>query len=550
MEEEQGPFDRILQPEPPKEGDRAAIVIVAAGIVLGLILLLLVLPPISILDDGGEATEISLGITIPRDELPPLPVGFEAVSPLYDLSSTEPLRLPARLGVLLTTSLAEGTPLILFTYRDGAWQRLGTATVEAEGRTARGEVPILPANIAALRPTAQAKIVLGSLPLGEELDPNALDSLTMLNPAGFTLDSDGQISGGPLELPADLSVSIAPTISASTPAEAEALDAILASPELRAQHVQAILAFARENSVAGIDLDYRALDPVREADFVSLVQELSISLRGEGRTLSLTLPMPKRQGDAWDTLGFDWPALMPHVTAVKLAPEEDPEQYHQRTKEALAYLVARVPSSKLLLVVASLSSERGAIGMRTLTLTEALSLASTPIAQPTGTVSPEATVQLIGQNLAAELGASELRWDDGARAVVFSYAGLGGERTVWIANVFSEAFKLDLARRYQLGGIAVADVSQSAADANIWPAVRQYAETGEVVLIEPNGGLLQPQWTATGGTLESDTGATVTWRAPTESGVYTLTLIVSDGVMRVGQRLQLQVEPARDAVSP
>ncbi|MEE8369930.1 MAG: glycosyl hydrolase family 18 protein [Dehalococcoidia bacterium] len=493
MEEEQGPFDRILQSEPPKEGDRAAIIIVAAGIVLGLILLLLVLPPISILDDGGEATDISLGITIARDELPSLPTGFEAVSALYDLSSTEPLRLPARLGVLLTTSLAEGTPLVLFTYRDGAWQRLGTATVEADG-LAWGEVPILPANIAALRPTVQARIVLGSLPLGEELDQQALDSLTMLNPAGFTFDRDGRITGGPLELPADLSVSIAPTISALTPAEAKALDAILASPELRTQHVQAILAFARENSVAGIDLDYRALDPVREADFVSLVQELSTGLRGEGRTLSLTIPMPERQGDVWDTLGFDWPALMPHVTAVKLAPEEDPEQYHQRTEEALAYLVARVPSSKLLLVVASLSSERGAVGMRTLTLTEALSLASTPVAQPTGPITSEATVQLVGQNLAEELGASELRWDDGARAVVFSYAGLGGERTVWIANVFSEAFKLDLARRYQLGGVAVTNVSQSAADANIWPAVRQYAETGEVVLIEPNGGLLQPQW--------------------------------------------------------
>ena len=549
MEEEQGPFDRILQPEPPKEGDRAAIIIVAAGIVLGLILLLLVLPPISILDDGGEATEISTVTSIARDALPPPPTGFEAVSALYDLSSTEPLRLPARLGVLLTTSLAEGTPLVLFTYRDGAWQRLGAATVEADG-LAWGEVPVLPANIAALRPTVQARIVLGSLPLDEELDQQALDSLTMLNPAGFTLDSDGRISGGPLELPTDLSVPIAPTISASTPSEAEALDAILASPELRTQHVQAILAFARENSVAVIDLDYRALDPVREADFVSFVQELSTGLRGEGRTLSLTLPMPERQGDAWDTLGFDWPALMPHVTVAKLAPEEDPEQYHQRTDEALGYLVARVPSSKLLLVVASLSSERGAVGMRALSLTEALSLASTPVVRPTGPVAPEATVQLVGQNLAEELGASELRWHDGARAVVFSYAGLGGERTVWIANVFSEAFKLDLARRYQLGGVAVADVSQSAADANIWPVVRQYAETGEVVLIEPNGVLLQPQWTATGGTLESYTGATVTWRAPAESGVYTLTLIVSDGVMRVGQRLQLQVEPARDAVSP
>jgi hypothetical protein len=155
----------------------------------------------------------------------------------------------------------------------------------------------------------------------------------------------------------------------------------------------------------------------------------------------------------------------------------------------------------------------------------------------------------MGQNLATESGGSGLRWDDTARAVVFSYLGPGGERTVWLANVFSEAFKLDLARRYQLGGVVVEDVSRRAEDAGIWPAVRQYAQTGEVALVKPNGSLLQPRWSVSGGALQNDTGPRVSWRAPDEAGTYTFTLIVSDGVTRVGQELRVSVEPAAGAAA-
>ncbi|MDP3767030.1 MAG: hypothetical protein Q8S13_03365, partial [Dehalococcoidia bacterium] len=232
-------------------------------------------------------------------------------------------------------------------------------------------------------------------------------------------------------------------------------------------------------------------------------------------------------------------------------PEQEQDRYHARMEEALGYLVPRVGNSKLLVTVGPLSRERGVDGVRTLGLTEALALASTPVVQPEGPVPPDATVQALGQNLASETGASVLRWDETASAVVFSYTGPGGERTVWLANVFSEAFKLELASRFQLGGVAVEDVSREREDANIWPAVTQYAETGELELVIPNGDLLQPRWAASGGGLEGDVGPVVTWRAPAEAGTYTLTLIVSDGVMRVGQELRLAVEgPAQRAGPP
>jgi hypothetical protein len=185
-----------------------------------------------------------------------------------------------------------------------------------------------------------------------------------------------------------------------------------------------------------------------------------------------------------------------------------------------------------------------------LNLTEALGLASMPVLRSEGGIAPGATVQLAGQNLASELGGSGLQWDETARAVRFTYNGAGGEHTVWLTNRFSEAFKLDLARRQQLGGIAIEDVALASEDSDIWPAVLQYAGESDVALARPNGELLQPRWAATSGALEADIGAVVTWIAPQEAGSYTVTLIVSDGVRRVGQELQVPVQAPAGGRAP
>lgn len=539
--EERGPFDRVLQPEPVQQRDRTAVAIVAAAVFLGLLLLVLVLPPISIFEDDDEQPSVTGPVTAKmRDELPPLPTGFEAVSALFDLESREPVRQSARLTVNLSTSVPQSEDLFLFSYVNGRWRQLGRASAVADGNAARGDVPFLPSNIAVFRRAETSRLIVGSLPAGGELDPRALDALTALNPGGLSPAADGSISGDLPELPSDLQVAVAPAISALEQSQIDDLNDILASEDLRGAHVQAIVDLVRENNFAGIDLDYRSIDPARAEDFVAFVSALSAALQAEQKMLTLTLPAPVRRTEGWDTLGFDWQALAPLADAVKLALEPEQDRYFQRMEEALAYLVSRVGSSKLLLTIGSLSRERGVDGVRTLTLTEALTLASVPTADPDGPVSPGATVQALGQNLAGQAGG--LLWDDTARAVVFRYTGPGGERTVWLANVFSEAFKLDLARRYQLGGVAIEDVSRRTEDANIWSAVLEYGQTGNVTLVKPNGQLLQPRWTADGGVLQDDGGASVTWRAPDETGTYTLTLIVSDGVIRVGQRIAVAVE--------
>jgi hypothetical protein len=543
--EQPGPFDRMVQTEPLQPRDRAAMVVVGAAVALGVLLLVLVLPPVSILDNGdGPPPVTGPIIATERADMPPPPEGYEAVSALFDLEAREPVRRAARLTISLASSVSADAELRLFTYQEDAWREVGEATALAEGTAARGDVPALPSNIAVFRPAQTSRLILGGLPADREFDPAGASVLTTLNPAGLTPKADGSLTGQLPAIPAGIGVDIAPTISATSAADAEAVNAIMASAELRVAHAQAIMDLVSDGPYDGIDLDYRALDPGLGPQFVSFVEALAAGLRERGATMTLTLPAPVQQADVWQTFGFDWEGLAPHVTAFKLAQEPEQDLYFARMEAALGYLVSRVGSSKLLLTMGPLSHERGVDGLRALSLTEALTLASVPVTEPEGPVAAGSTLRTLGQNLAAETGASGLRWDEAARTVAFDYTGPGGQRTVWLANAFSEAYKLDLARRYQLRGVAIEDVSTQAEEAGIWPLVRQYAETGEITLVRPNGTLLEPRWAASGGSLEPDMGASVTWEAPDAPGVYTITLIVSDGVRRVGQELEVSVESA------
>jgi hypothetical protein len=536
--QEPGPFEHAVQTETSPSRDRAAAIIVAAGIVLGLFMLILVLPPISILDNGGGNSVSGPVTATARDEMPPVPAGYEAVSALYDLTSQEPVDRPATVGVQLTSQQSANEELFLYTYQGKEWHQVGKAAAVAQGSAASGDVNPLPSNVAVFRKGTATRSVMGSLPVNGELDQSTLSALTTLNPQGYTANGDGSIGGSLPALPDNLSVSLVPTLSAP---DAETLTNILSSEESRAAHIDAIVTLVNDNDYAGIDLDYRVMAAEDGDDFVALVTALSEQLRQANRTLTLTLPAPVKQGNDWNTRGFDWDRLAPLVDTVKVAPEGDPGTYYTVLNDALGYLVPRVGSSKLFVTLDSLSREQSSEGVRSLTLTDALTLASTPAVQGDTSVGSGASVSAYGQNLSDQSGGSVLHWDDAAKAVTFTYTGGGGQRGVWLANAFSESFKLDLARRYQLGGIAIEDVSTGAGDANVTAAVSQYKSSGNVQLVKPNGQLLQPHWTASGGTLQSDTGANVTWQAPDAAGDYTLTLIVSDGTLRLGQELRLSV---------
>ncbi len=549
--QQRGPFDRILRtagnaPDGPggeQPPDRAAIYVAGTIVGLALLLLILLLPPISILSRGGGGSPaVSNGPgtattykSTARSGMPKLPAGLVAVSLFYDLSAPEDARGAAKLTLPLKDKQTDQRNLALYSYIDGKWQRLSDATLVSSGDAARGDVGALPGNIAVLKRSKATLQIAGLIPAGATLDKNAESVITTLHPLVFLPAGDGSLAGTPPAVP-PAGYKVVPAI---VPLDPKVVDDILRSTDLQSKHATAIADAVRQGNFSGIDIDYRSVNPSLKPQFTAFIGLVKKALDDQGRSLTLTLPLPSNDNGTISTGAYDWEALGKLADTIELGGELDQELYFQNTEAALNYITEKVDRTKVLLSISSLSVERGGDGLRTMPLTDALARASIPALKAAGDIAPSAKVQLVAQNLAVGEGASGMHWDDAARSVTFSYPGRGGKRTVWIANSFSVAFRLDLAQRHGLGGVTINDVSANTA--NIWPAVQQLSDAGSVTLSRPNGDLLTPAWTTGDGTLAPQTGDAVTWTAPAAAGTYTVTLIVSDGVERAGQLLSLDV---------
>jgi len=538
---EQGPFDRILRQEPPRERGNRFVVI--AIIVLGLLLLILVLPPVSILSGGGGEGGVNIKAKA-RKGAPTPPEGMEAVSPLYDISLSGSVEGPTLITLNLASPTSDPRNLSLYTLDGSQWRRVAGAKLAFDGAAVQAEVAELPKNVAVLRATSALHQLSGSLPAGTELNSQAAEVLFAINPVDFAPASDGSLEGDAAALPEDIGIDIYPTIRVSTDQQAEAANAIIGSPDLRDQHLNAILEMVESSGrYRGVDIDYGSLDALHKDEFSQFVADLAEQLHRRGLGLTLTAPLPVQQGTSWDSGAYEWLRLAQAADAIKLLPEEDPSRYHKRMEQALTFLIEqeKIPSAKLVLVLSPWGHEKGGEGLRRLSLLEALTIAGTPKLKNEGDIRPGDKVTIIGENIDKESGASGVGWDEDALAVSFGYPGLGGARTVWIENSFSLIFRLDLAARFHLGGVAVDDISTDPGVNDIWPFLQEFAETGKVSLVKPNGTLLLPHWEADGGSLEGGDDGAVVWTAPQEPGVYHITLVVSDGLARLGERLELTV---------
>ena len=138
---------------------------------------------------------------------------------------------------------------------------------------------------------------------------------------------------------------------------------------------------------------------------------------------------------------------------------------------------------------------------------------------------------------------SGVHWDEATRTVSFSYPDLSGNQvTVWIENRFSAAFKLLAVEEQELGGVYLSNVSANRANANLWPAVAAFLETGQVDLRLPNPILFAPVFSVQAGALSGASGAGwQVWELPPEAGEYEAQLVVSDGDVRVGTVITVPV---------
>ena len=556
---------RALTPPFAEYDDSGVMRVLGVVVLLAIVIAALVLPPISLLDRGDED---SGGISAnPRGELPTLPAGLTAISDLYDLEVSDDLSEtdgPWILTIRLSDVTVDQRNLGLYTYGSSGWLRVERAVLTQDGTFAEAEVTEIPPNIAVLRRSAFDRTLGLIIPVGEVPDPDGLDDATTLVVTATTL---GLGDDGTASLTTDMDV-LAYTSGAIRPAPVylgvtaapeavELLNQLLGTELALSAHIDELVAAAEDVDANGIYIAYLDVDRTREAAFTRLVTQLAARLSEGGRGLIVGVPAPATA----DTGAYDWAALVDVAAAVWLSAPDDPSVYYEQLEGVFeAQQAAGLEFGSISLVLNRMSHLRDSGGVALVDRYEALGRATELEIGVEGGVAVGDLVVLTATNVATELGVSGLRWDQNSQTVSFSFIERSGRRTIWVENNFSLAFRLDLVRRFELGGIAVASAQTSPALPDIWDAVADFLDNGDVVLQLPYGPYLNPCWQAMDGVIEGEAGncwsasgtaiGSATWRAPEGPGIYEVGLVVSDGEIFVGRRLALRVTEAGEPPDP
>ncbi len=489
------------------------------------------------------------------------PEGYELVSRVFAYNTKKGVIAPGtdiRIQIPLVQPSQDNANLGFYRYVEDskAWEPIAAAALDPQGRQVAGVLKEAPPLIAVMRRTSPVGRVIAYLEHNGSLHPEAAARATIVHTLDFRPDSSGALLGELSTIKLDPRVQHIPVLSASIADKGNILvEAILSDSKSRSNHVQQIVKKVNDTKVPGIDIAYLDLRADQRASFALFVAELGDHLRKQGKTLSLTLPPPIKvpSQDRIDEGAYDWAELGKSADILQMAPFRDQSTYRNDMQEVLQFLAQKVPSNKIVLTVTPYATEKAAEGLRRLSVTEAMGIATKLSIRGQGQrLETSTNVEVVGVNIDKKDNLTGIVWDPVTACVAFTYKSNGG-RTVWIENFFSVGFKLELIPRFNLGGVAVEDASDNINLGNIWPAILPFVAGGQPILLQPNSNDLTPKWTPSKGTIEGGAlgpKGSVTWVTPAEPGTYKVTLQLSDGIALFESEVTANVQPREKTPGP
>ena len=486
------------------------------------------------------------------------PEGYELVTKLFEYSEKAGAKadpnFDIRVLLPLTTPTNDSSNLSFYRYMEETknWEPITAAVLDSQGKQVSATLTEAPKLMAVLRRNTPGGQLVAYLGHNNTLHPDAANKVTLVHTIDFAPAADGSLAGEPSTVKPGTSYDWYPTVTAnaSTKGAVAIVDGILVNAQSRSNHVQQITKKATDLNLKGIDIAYLDLTVNQRNSFSLFVSELAASLHAQNRRLTLTLPTPLKVADRIDEGAYDYAELGRAADLIKLTPYRDQGTYRLAMPDILAHLTASIPASKLVLSVTPYATEKGASGISTMKITDAMSIA-TKLTIRSDSVQTSSNVDVYGVNIDRTENLSGVRWHPEVACVTFTYKepGGAGNRTIWIENVFSVGFKLEFVSQYKLGGVAVEDASDNQFLGNIWPAIIPFASSGQTTLLQPNPEDLKPVWRASKGQLEDTGKGFAHWVTPAEPGTYTIFLQLSDGVARFENKADVNVK-ARETRTP
>ena len=479
------------------------------------------------------------------------PEGYERVTKIYAFNAEKggvPAGSNIQVQLKLENATTDGRNLGFYRYvqESKTWEPVTPAVLDAQGQQVSATLTSAPERLTVMRRLSPAGHVVAYLPANGRLHADATGKITILHTRDFKPNSDGGLTGEPSAVKPDGSYAWYPTVwvDGSETGLIPLVSGILQNTTTRSTHVQQILKKAQDLQLAGIDIAYMDLRVAERTSFTLFVAELASGLHAQGKKLTLTLPAPLRLPDRIDEGAYDWAELGKSADVLQIWPYRDQSTYRRDMPEILTALTAEVEPTKLVMTVSPYAVEKSNDGIATMSVVQAM-ITATKLSVRAGNdnrLTTNTNVSVVATNLDREENRSGIAWSPDTASVYFTYQQNGG-RTVWIENVFSIGFKLELIPRFKLGGVAIEDASDSALLGNIWPALIPFINSGQPVLMQPNPTDLTPTWEVSKGSMEGGSRGVLTWITPAEPGTYTVSITVSDGVARFRNDIPLTVQP-------
>jgi hypothetical protein len=460
-----------------------------------------------------------------------IPSFLDVKSPLYRLALRGERPTAALLTVPIPNDSLPYETLDMYAWTGTQWTWMSSEVIAEEDVVLAqlDEVPeqldFVVAQTRPLPPVISAEL------LGTVVPAAASGVVVEVNPRAFRLADNGAVLGGvQIDLGGATASSVVPILSNVNPdgtIRSDLVDNLLVDQEVQASHIDAIVQAIVDGGHAGIEIDYRAINPGLRGAFSTFVEELAVALHQQGKIVSVRVELPRQVSyDQWDTGIYDWSRLGLVVDALKVPTIPDPQAYvaDGQMEQLVRWAVAQIDRQRVQFILSTRSVDRRGDNPTYLPYQEAMA-PFTSVRTQSSRLTFNAEERVVFDLTAGE-GSTSIMYDEGAHTYWFRYQdSRGQEHMVWLENASSIAHKLRLLAKYNLRGAAFDHLLDDQVDQVIWDVVREY-HTRTVPELRDQFAVV---WTVTdedGNQVEYLTtplnDPRLVWVAPEDPGQYTV----------------------------
>ena len=396
-----------------------------------------------------------------------LPANLRLMSALFAISTQG--HLPQQMFVsVVVPAGADASVLDLYAWNGKSWDFL---PAQAQGGELVATVAQPPAALGLFEAALLPPLALTVLEPGQSLTQAAAGAFNAVLLDGVLLQSDGSLGGQVPGVPLHQGYAVYPIVGDQSLSGGQ-LSPLLSDPASRLKHLQSLVAFAVSGGYDGLVLNYAGVTPDLGPSYAQFVADLADQLHGQSKTLLVQVPPPARNGDLFQTGGYDWRVLGFSVDALLAPVSDDPAAFGNGLADALFHwAVGEVPRGRLRLLTSAMSVQD--------TAGQFTRVDQAAVLAPLGSVTLSDTVATPhpGEPIAVKLSGQvqSLAYDTQAFAPRYTYTDTAGAaHTLWLTTGSTLRQRLTVAQKYRLGGIALADLQVSGVPIDMLNAITQY----------------------------------------------------------------------------